>query len=137
MLVETRSVICLIVIDDHIWYDSYHSTQTSSMCHLMLCMLSVFCSSISVCLAALLEGSAFAASFLSDVDLQRYYRASIPYISNPYTTMGQTSVNVSRRLVVVRREWGGVEEGREERGREDVFAFSGCVGINARGLEGG
>ena len=49
--------------------------------------------------AALLEGSAFAAGFLSDLDLQRYYRASVPYISNPYTTMGQTSVNVSRRFV--------------------------------------
>ena len=100
-------------------------------------MLSVFCSSIFVCLAALLEGSAFAAGFLSDVDLQRYYRASIPYISNPYTTMGQTSVNVSRRLVVVRREWGEVKEGREQRGREDVFTLSGCVGIKVSSLEGG
>lgn len=74
-------------------------------------------------IAALLEGSAFAAGFLSDVDLQRYYRSSSPYISNPYVTMGQTSVNVSRRYVAV---GGGEGEG-----------VMGGVVVSVRGGSGG
>ena len=41
------------------------------------------------------------AGFLSDNDVRRSYRVSLPYISNPYTTIDQTSRSITRRLTGV------------------------------------
>ena len=41
------------------------------------------------------------AGFLSDNGVRRSYRVSLPYISNPYTTIDQTSRSIARRLTGV------------------------------------
>ena len=42
-------------------------------------------------------GTVMVAGFLSLSDLLQNYRASNPYLSNPYTTMTQTSPELARR----------------------------------------
>ena len=41
--------------------------------------------------SALPDGERVFAGFLTEEDVTRNYRVSVPYISNPYTTMDQTS----------------------------------------------
>ena len=41
------------------------------------------------------------AGFLNSTNLRLAYRASVPYISNPFVTMAQTSVEVARRYTPV------------------------------------
>lgn len=45
------------------------------------------------------SGTMIYAGFLSDIDVRRTYRVSVPYISNPFTTLKQTSRDIARRLV--------------------------------------
>ena len=42
-------------------------------------------------------GTVMVAGFLSHTDLLLSYRATSPYISNPYATMTQTSPEIARR----------------------------------------
>jgi hypothetical protein len=46
-------------------------------------------------------GTVLVAGFLTRTDLAQSYRASSPYISNPYTTMTQTSPDIARRFAEV------------------------------------
>jgi len=39
------------------------------------------------------------AGFLNSTNLRLSYRASVPYISNPFVTMARTSVEVARRYI--------------------------------------
>ena len=48
--------------------------------------------------AGLEAGTALLAGFLTHADLLQTYRSTAPYISNPYTTMTQTSQDIARRL---------------------------------------
>ena len=47
--------------------------------------------------SALPDGERVFAGFLTEEDVTRNYRVSVPYISNPYTTMDQTSREIARR----------------------------------------
>lgn len=42
------------------------------------------------------------AGFLNSTNLRLAYRAAVPYISNPFVTMAQTSVEVARRYSSVK-----------------------------------
>ena len=42
------------------------------------------------------------AGFLNSTNLRLAYRAAVPYISNPFVTMAQTSVEVARRYLNVK-----------------------------------
>ena len=44
------------------------------------------------------------AGFLNSTNLRLAYRASVPYISNPFVTMARTSVEVARRYIYIRHK---------------------------------
>ena len=52
------------------------------------------------CLGIRINGT-LIAGFLNSTDLRLDYRATVPYISNPFVTMGQTSVEVARRCLYI------------------------------------
>ena len=41
------------------------------------------------------------AGFLEEIDVIRQYRVNVPYISNPYDTMDQTSRDIARRFTAI------------------------------------
>lgn len=49
------------------------------------------------------QGSALYTGFLNQSDITQRYRAAMPYISNPFVTMSQTSREIARRFT----EFGG------------------------------
>ena len=54
---------------------------------------------VFVCLLGLLDDERVFAGFLSEEDVTRGYHVAVPYISNPYMTMDQTSREIACRCV--------------------------------------
>lgn len=46
-------------------------------------------------------GDMVFAGFLKDEDVTQNYRVAVPYISNPFTTMDQTTREIARRYIAM------------------------------------
>ena len=91
-IIQFRSSGNIVPVVDNRYEVMLRTSGGKNLTTKILCVWTTFVSGI------LINGT-LIAGFLNSTDLTLNYRAIVPYISNPFVTMGQTSVEVARRYV--------------------------------------